>query len=460
MTSKAIFLKRSMLASALILSQSIYLVPLGALAADGDVRLAGQALFTVPSEGSLSATQRAQTVQQNLDNALVAAKDRTPAAVNITYVKGVPVLTVGGYQVVTVDSASAKALKMSPALLAKKWGDALRSSLTDQASVLSYVAQISGNYASSAPAAQNNAPAQAQAPVQTSYQPEQNSQPPTQTSWVPNQNSQPQAQQNYQAQSQQNYQPQGQQNYQPPANYGTQSTYPTQGQQGAPFGQGQPYRQGRVAYAPAGMTMNISLSTGISTTVAKAGDTIQAALSQPLVLGDSTIPAGSTLEGTVTDANAGKMLGRSGSLGIKFNRIRTPDGQETPISAHLVGGIGKYANNGKDEVHGETWKTKVGQGAIRTGVGAGAGAALGTAVGAIAGGMSHIPGAAGFGAGQGAWAGTAIGGTVGLADSVLLRKGKDVNIPAGTAMELQLDQAISFTGPANTASSGQGPYGY
>jgi len=454
MTPKAFLINRSILASALLLSQSIYLLPLGALAADGDIRLAGQAVFSVPGEGSLTAGARAQTVQQNLDNALVATKDRTPTAVNITYVKGIPVITVGGYQVVTVDSASAKALKTSPALLAKKWGDAIRNSLTDQASIASYIGQLSGDYASSAPPTQNNPPPA----VQTSYQPQQAAQPPVQSSYQPQQSAQPPAQTSYQPQ-----QNGPQVNYQQPVNYSTQPN-------GAPYGQPPGgYHQGRVAYAPAGMTMNITLSSGISTTVAKAGDTIQANLSQPLVLGDSTIPAGSVLEGTVTDASAGKMLERSGSLGIKFNRIRTPDGVETPISAHLVGAIGKYANNGKDEIRGETWKSKVGQGAIRTGVGAGAGAALGTAVGAIAGGMAGGPffGAhmAAAGAGAGAWSGAAIGGTVGLADSVLLRKGKDVNVPAGTAMELQLDQAVSFTGPGGSmgsgqATAGQGPYGY
>jgi len=42
---------------------------------------------------------------------------------------------------------------------------------------------------------------------------------------------------------------------------------------------------------------------------------------------------------------------------------------------------------------------------------------------------------------------------------VLLRKGKDVNIPAGTAMQLQLDQAATFAGGA-PATAGQGPYSY
>ena len=107
---------------------------------------------------------------------------------------------------------------------------------------------------------------------------------------------------------------------------------------------------------------------------------------------------------------------RSGSLTIKFNRLRTPDGAETPISAHIVGGIAKYTQTGSDEsgnVKGEGWKAKLGQTAIRGGLGAGLGAGLGTAVGAIAGG--------GRGAGMGAWSGTAIGGGIGVGD-MLLRK--------------------------------------
>ncbi len=414
MTSKSYSIKRSILAGALLLSQSIALSPLAAMAADNDVHVAGQAIFSVPAAGGLTADKRAAAVQQNLDNALVAAKDRGPSSVNITYVKGVPVITLGGYQVVTVDSASAKSTGSSPALLAKKWADSLRESLRDQASIQSYVGQLSGDYFASAPST-ISAPAPQQQPA---YNPNQ------------------QPQQGY-GQSQNTYQ--AQTPYQQPAPY----------QQQAPYGQPQGgYRQGRITYAPAGLVIPISLSSGIATQVAKAGDLIQASVSQTVMLGDSTIPAGSTIVGTITEAKGGTYLGRAGSLDIKFNRLRTPDGTETPISAHLIGGIGKYTGTGTDDttIKGETWKTKLGQAAIRGGIGAGTGAALGTAVGAIAGG--------GRGVGKGAWSGTAIGGTVGVAQSVLLRKGKDVLIPAGTAMQLQLDAPVTVAG----AGAQQNPY--
>jgi hypothetical protein len=397
-------LKQSVLAGALILSQTLALTPNMVLAAGDIVYVAGQPVLTgILGAGSATSAARAEQIQGNLDNALVAAKDRTPAAVNIAYVKGQPVITLGGFQVVTVDSASAKAAGTTPAVLAQRWADKLRAVLRDQASVQSYVSQLSGDYASSAPAVSNAAPPQMQ------------QQPPQGDYYAANQ-----------AQYQAPQPPQYAGNYNPPPGY----SVPVQG-----------YRQGRVAYAPAGLTIKANLATSITSQLAKPGDLVQANVSQAIMLGDSQIPLGSVLLGQVSDAQASRRFGLTGKLGILFNRLRTPDGVETPISAHLVGGIGKYddkANN--DQFVGETWKNKALQTGVRGAAGAGLGAALGTAVGAIAGG--------GRGAGRGAWSGTAIGGGLGVADSLLLRKGKEVTIPSGTAVEVQLDAPVSIAGGA------------
>ncbi|MBX9667630.1 MAG: hypothetical protein K2X93_08440 [Candidatus Obscuribacterales bacterium] len=415
-------IKTSVLATALVLSQLIYMTPLAVMASDSTVRMAGQPVISnLSGAGSLSGEARAEQVQQNLDNALVAAKDRTPASVNITYVKGLPVITLGGYQVITVDSATAKANGATPAVLAQKWADQLRASLRDQASIQSYIAQLSGDYAASAPAVANQPPAQA--PAQGGPGPEyfgsnNGNQPPQQQPFNGNQ-------QQYGASATYNYTaPQGSTGYTP-----------------APRG----YRQGRVAYAPAGLVIPAQLSTSIATQVARPGDMIQAGISQAVILGDSQIPAGSVLLGQVTEAKKGGYLGMSGRLEIQFNRLRTPDGTETPIVAHIVGGIGKYDDkDGNGELVGETWKGKTVQAVGRGAVGAGLGAALGTAVGAIAGG--------GRGVGRGAWSGTAIGGGVGVVQSLTVRKGKDVNIPSGTPIQIQLDA------PSSIAGAGPGPY--
>ncbi len=245
-------------------------------------------------------------------------------------------------------------------------------------------------------------------------------------------------------------------------------------------------------YVPAGMMLSASLQTSISTQAAKAGDLVQATLSDAIVTANGQIPAGTVLEGHVENAKSGGFLGRSGELTVKFDHLRTPGGMSLPMAAHISGNIGKYKlAEGSSTVHGETVGTKVGQALVRSAIGAGAGAALGTAVGAIAGkgnpqpqlrtaivpvgypnmgypgmgypgmGMGYpnmgYPGmgsqlmpvnyytnrsGAARGAGRGAWSGAAIGGGVGLADSLLLRRGHDVVIQSGTPIKLLLDAPI------------------
>ena len=65
----------------------------------------------------------------------------------------------------------------------------------------------------------------------------------------------------------------------------------------------------------------------------------------------------------------------------------------------------------------------------------------------------HARRRAALGAGRGAWSGAAIGGGIGLADSLLLRKGKNVQISSGTPIQVQLDQ------PINIGRQGPGQFG-
>jgi hypothetical protein len=409
-----------MMTGFLLLSQTLCISAMPAFA-DTAVRVAGQQVFAM----SATATARAGTAQDNLDNALVATKDRNPTAVGITYVNGLPVITLGGYQVVTVTAADAKQAATTPALLAQRWTDSLKKCLGDKASVNSYISQLSGSTTSSAPAAPDYAPNPAP-PANYAANADTYNSPGARTPYVPY---------NQPAQAQM-----------PPPQYGynggSQAQYNTR-----PNNYGGGYRQGRIAYAPAGLVLPLQLRTSISTSAAKAGDMVQAEISQTMQLGDASIPAGSVVMGTITEAKSGGRLSRSGELGIKFTSIRTPDGVETPITAHLVGEIGKYAQkddgDGNQVVHGEGMTAKLGQTAIRGGIGAGAGAALGTAVGAIAGG--------GYGAGRGAWSGAAIGGGLGVAD-MALRKGRDVTLRSGTKLEIKLDNPVSIAGAGSMQS--------
>lgn len=415
MLSKSSGVRKKLSVAVLVMAQTVAVSVLPALAQEASVRVAGkQAFGNIAAGGGLSATNRADTIQRNLDNALVAASDKSPQAVQIVYVKGTPVITLGGYQVATVSAADAQLAGTTTAVLAQRWATNLKSSLNDAQSVNSYVAQLTGGDVPSAVPA-----------VASSYQPSNNYQP------VNYGNNLAQGQYGNQYQY-------GNQQYAPPPQYGGQQYAAPQQSYGAP---GQ-YQRGRVSFAPAGLTLPVTLSTSISTQIAKPGDLVQATLNNNVDLGGSVIPAGSAVIGQISNAKSGGFLGRSGMLTIQFNRLRTPDGVETPISSHIVGGIGKYsAVGGQDSstYKGEGMGTKAGQAAIRTGVGAGLGAGLGTAIGAIAG---H----GGRGAGRGAWSGAAIGGGLGLADSLLLRKGKDVVIAGGTQLQVQLDAAATIGG--------------
>lgn len=329
-------------------------MPLASMAQATAVRVAGSSAFTISTGGGgMSAAARAATVQKNLDNALAATDNRGPESVQVVYVKGLPVITIGGFTVVTVDEASAKAAGTTPTLLSKRWTDSLRNLLRDRQSVDSYVAHLTGA-----------------APVGTTQ---------------------------------------------------------------LPTGDYHYYRQGRVVYIPAGMVLPVTLSTSISSQIARPGDRVEAKISQNVNLGDTSIPAGSIVTGQVTDAQAGRRMGRTGTLGLKFNTLRTPDGRDTPINASIVGGIGGYSEaGGEGTARGETGGTKVKKAALHTAVGAGGGALAGVAIGAIA-------ARSGRGVGRGAWSGTAIGGGLGLANSMLIRRGTDVKIPSGTPLQLQLD---------------------
>ena len=320
------------------------------------VTIAGQQSFNPYSTAKTAATQK------NIDNALVAIPNKEPSQVNVIFVKGQPVITLGGFYVCTVDQVSAKAAKTTPALLAQRWANGLKASLKNQAAVNTYVSKLTGQAASV---------------------------------------------------------------------HGTTTT-----QTGTyPF-----YRQGKAIYIPVGMTIPITLQRDLSSETAQAGDIIEARIAEDINLGQTSIPQNSEVLGQVTSSAAGDRLDRAGMLGLKFNRIRTPDGSETPIEAHIVGGIAKYSEVGGPESNiyaGEGTSLKVKRTAVDGAIGAGAGAIAGTAIGAIA--------SRGYGTGRGAVAGLALGGALGVAESLLLHKGANVHVASGQVLRLQLDAPATIT---------------
>lgn len=181
---------------------------------------------------------------------------------------------------------------------------------------------------------------------------------------------------------------------------------------------------------PAGTEIDATLQDALSSKTAKTGDTFTAVVAQPVhaANGEVAIPAGTVINGEVTESEQGKtlpMVRGKGRLAFRFRDITLPSHQSFPVEATLLSVHDKKAGS-EGEVTSSTGGKTV---AKDVGIGAG----LGTVAGLI------------FGS---ALKGLAIGAIAG-GGYVLATQGKDVEIPAQSGMKLRLDQTLSI--PVNAA---------
>lgn len=203
-----------------------------------------------------------------------------------------------------------------------------------------------------------------------------------------------------------------------------------------------PPLQGRVMVAPAGTSLAVTTTTALSSSINRIGDLFSTRLSNDLYIGGGLLlPAGSVIEGQVTQVESAGRTGRNGILGIRFSSAQTPNGQRVPISARIA------TEDGSGLIRGGGTAGRVGKTFLNSAIGAGIGAALGTALAPAAGGR----------VGRGAVYGTAIGGGAGLLSN-LVRKGNDAELPSGTQLQIILDQPLSIQGQS-APSYNYGGYG-
>jgi len=80
------------------------------------------------------------------------------------------------------------------------------------------------------------------------------------------------------------------------------------------------------------------LATPLSSATNKRGDTVEAVVSQPLVVDHRLyLPQGSKLKGTVLQVRAAHRFGKNGQLRISFLQVLPPDGLEQEIQSTLEG---------------------------------------------------------------------------------------------------------------------------
>lgn len=177
---------------------------------------------------------------------------------------------------------------------------------------------------------------------------------------------------------------------------------------------------------PSGTRLPLILHNAVTTRNAKPGDPVYLETLFPVVIdGRILIPAGSYVQGDITEA---KRPGRGkgvGEIRVRLSSMILPNGYVVDFNAipTNAGTGGNESVDSEGNIHGDTDKTeKVGTVMKSTGIGAG--------VGGIASGSAG-------GAGVGAIAGAGVGLAM-----IMLTRGPELELPRGTTVDVALDRAI------------------
>lgn len=221
----------------------------------------------------------------------------------------------------------------------------------------------------------------------------------------------------------------------------------------APLANGQVVAAGAATAAVAAPHLAASvpavLTTAVSSGSAHVGQAVLARLASQAKLSDGTrLPAGTQLLGKVTQAIPGSKGGQS-SLGMVFDRLRMPGGQERPLGASMIRSLSQPGFNAENDSDTgiETQSAAVG---TRSNARAN-GTINNPGNGGLLGGVSNTVSGVGNTVGNTVnAAGDTVGNTVtnatgalnGLANvlvdstGTLTAKGRNVNVPAGTRVTL------------------------
>ena len=93
-------------------------------------------------------------------------------------------------------------------------------------------------------------------------------------------------------------------------------------------------QRGKIVYVPQGTTCSAMLLQDINSKTCSKGMNIYATLDKDFLYGKIKIaPAGSTLNGTITQCQSADKQGGNGLVEVRFAFLRTPQGYNIPINA-------------------------------------------------------------------------------------------------------------------------------
>jgi hypothetical protein len=181
------------------------------------------------------------------------------------------------------------------------------------------------------------------------------------------------------------------------------------------------------AEIPQGSHVLLRMVNAISTRTASAGDYVYMTTATPIVAaGDVVVPVGSYVQGVVTQSQrSGRVKGRA-ELSIRIESLTLPSGKVVKIAPHLR----SVDSDGTDQKVDK-------EGGVRQGGSEGADAARIATLGGTGAAIGGMADRSWKGAGIGAGA----GGAVGLA-TVLLSRGREVELKQGTTVDVTFDRAV------------------
>ncbi len=184
---------------------------------------------------------------------------------------------------------------------------------------------------------------------------------------------------------------------------------------------------------PADTVIPMILINPINTKSAYVGEAIYCESIYPITVRNHIIiPKGSSIRGTVTEViRPGRVKGRA-QLGLRFDELILPNGTTRHLRATLAG----MGSEGDDK-----FKPKEGQIEGRGSKGEDVGKVVGTTLPGAE--LGTIVGAAKGAPLEGLGIGSAVGAATGVA-WILASRGKDIVLPHGTSLDLQLSLPVNF----------------
>lgn len=206
--------------------------------------------------------------------------------------------------------------------------------------------------------------------------------------------------------------------------------------------------QGKPVVIPEGTLIQLSMREPVSSKLSEVGDEVLATVKKDVVVeGVTLIKAGAEVMGRVTVVKPAKRPLKGGMLHLSFDRIRLEDGLQRKLTA-LVQSASDFTRDEKISGNGEgTLKGgKAGGDALRNvATAAGIGGAAATII--ILAGRTDNTGTGlgrfgGISGGSAAAAASVLGGS--MIAGVLLTKGKEVRLDAGSLVRLKLERPLSL----------------